>query len=83
MPGYDHPTNRARLAVLREVAAELGATPAQVVLAWLMQGQPPTIPVVGASTVTQLEELLRAVDLRLDGEVRERLDTAGRPAGDW
>jgi aryl-alcohol dehydrogenase-like predicted oxidoreductase len=83
MAGYDHPTNRARLAVLREVAAELGATPAQVVLAWLMQGQPPTIPVVGASTVAQLEELLGAVDLRLDGEVRERLDTAGRPAADW
>jgi aryl-alcohol dehydrogenase-like predicted oxidoreductase len=48
-----------------------------------MQGQPPMIPVVGASTVAQLKELLGAVDLRLDGEVRERLDTAGRPAGDW
>jgi aryl-alcohol dehydrogenase-like predicted oxidoreductase len=82
MAGYDHPTNLARLDVLREVAAELGATPAQVVLAWLMQGLPPMIPVVGASTVAQLEELLGAVDLRLDGEVRERLDTAGRPAGD-
>jgi aryl-alcohol dehydrogenase-like predicted oxidoreductase len=83
MPGYDHSTNRARLAVLREVAAELGATPTQVVLAWLMLGEPPTIPVVGASTVSQLEELLGAVDLRLDGEVRERLATAGRHAGDW
>jgi aryl-alcohol dehydrogenase-like predicted oxidoreductase len=83
MPGYDHPTNRARLAVLREVAAELGATPAQVVLAWLMRGEPPMIPVVGASTVAQLEELLGAVDLRLDGEVRKRLDAAGRHGGDW
>jgi aryl-alcohol dehydrogenase-like predicted oxidoreductase len=76
--GYDHPTNRARLAVLREVAAELGATPSQVVLAWLMGGRRPMIPVVGASTVAQLEELLGATELRLDGEVRERLDAAGR-----
>jgi aryl-alcohol dehydrogenase-like predicted oxidoreductase len=35
----DHPTSQQRLAVLREVAAELGATPSQVVLAWLMQGR--------------------------------------------
>jgi aryl-alcohol dehydrogenase-like predicted oxidoreductase len=78
MAGYDHPTNRVRLAVLRELAAELGATPAQVVLAWLMQSRPPMIPVVGASTVAQLDELLGAVDLHLDDDVRARLDAAGR-----
>jgi aryl-alcohol dehydrogenase-like predicted oxidoreductase len=74
---YDHPTNQARLAVLREVAAELGATPNQVVLAWLMQGQPSILPVVGASSVAQLDELLGAVDLPLDEDVRRRLDAAG------
>ena len=79
-PAYDHPSNQARMAVLREVAAELGATPTQVVLAWLMGGRPPMIPVVGASTVAQLEEQLGAVDLHLDDDVRKRLDTAGRPA---
>ena len=42
-----------------------------------MGGQRPMIPVVGASTVAQLEELLGATELRLDGEVRERLDAAG------
>jgi aryl-alcohol dehydrogenase-like predicted oxidoreductase len=76
---YDHPTNQARMAVLREVAAELGATPNQVVLAWLMQGQPSILPVVGASSVAQLDELLGAVDLRLDTDVRQRLDAAGHP----
>ena len=75
---YDHPTNRSRLAVLGEVAADLGATPSQVVLAWLMGGRPPMIPVVGASTVAQLDELLGAVELRLDEDVRRRLDAAGR-----
>jgi aryl-alcohol dehydrogenase-like predicted oxidoreductase len=82
MPGYDHPTNQVRLAVLRELASELGATPNQVVLAWLMGGEPAIIPVVGASSVAQLEEILGAVDLRLDVDVRERLDDAGRHTGD-
>jgi aryl-alcohol dehydrogenase-like predicted oxidoreductase len=80
--GYDHPGNQPRLAVLGEVAAELGATPSQVVLAWLMQGQPTMIPVVGASTVAQLDELLGATELHLDGDVRKRLDAAGRPPSD-
>jgi aryl-alcohol dehydrogenase-like predicted oxidoreductase len=79
---YDHPGNQPRLAVLGEVAAELGATPSQVVLAWLMQGRPPMIPVVGASTVAQLDELLGATELHLNGDTRQRLDAAGRPTGD-
>ena len=63
---YDHPTNHARgarLAVLGEAATELGATPNQVVPAWLMGGQRPIIPVVGTSTVAQLDELLGVVEL--------------------
>jgi aryl-alcohol dehydrogenase-like predicted oxidoreductase len=79
--GYAHPGNQARMAALREVAAELGATPNQVVLAWLLDGEPPMIPVVGASTVAQLDETLGALELRLDPEVRARLDAAGR--GGW
>jgi aryl-alcohol dehydrogenase-like predicted oxidoreductase len=81
--GYAHPSNQARLAVLRETAAQLGATPSQLVLAWLMQGRPMMIPVVGASTVAQLDELLGAVDLHLDDDVRQRLDAAGRHADEW
>ena len=72
--GFDHPTTHARLRVLREVAAEVGATPNQVVLAWLLGGEVPVIPVVGASSVEQLDELLGAADLDLDPELRARLD---------
>jgi aryl-alcohol dehydrogenase-like predicted oxidoreductase len=46
-----------------------------------MQGEPPMIPVVGASTVAQLDELLGAADLQLDDHVRARLDAAGRRYG--
>ncbi|PRZ08217.1 aryl-alcohol dehydrogenase-like predicted oxidoreductase [Isoptericola sp. CG 20/1183] len=72
--GFDHATTHERLRVLREVAAEIGATPNQVVLAWLLGGEVPVIPVVGASSVDQLDELLGAADLDLDPELRARLD---------
>lgn len=71
---YDHPTGRARVRALHEVAAELGATPHQVALAWLLGGEVPVLPVIGASSVAQLDELLDAADLDLPADVRARLD---------
>jgi aryl-alcohol dehydrogenase-like predicted oxidoreductase len=72
---FDHPGTPARLRVLREVAQETGATVNQVVLAWQIGGELPVIPLVGASSVAQLEESLAAVDLRLTSEQRARLDS--------
>ncbi|KJK46500.1 oxidoreductase [Lentzea aerocolonigenes] len=71
---YDHEDSRRRLEVLAEVAAELGATPNQVVLAWLLGGDPPVLPILGVSSVSQLDECLGALDLVLDDEQRKRLD---------
>jgi aryl-alcohol dehydrogenase-like predicted oxidoreductase len=63
---YDHPGTTRVLAVLEEVAAELSATPNQVVLAWLTrQG---IAPIVGASRVEQIEEALAARGVRLGEE---------------
>lgn len=70
----DHAGSRARVAELRTVAAELGVTPNQLALAWLMGDPVPVVPVVGASSVAQLEEILGAADLDLDPEVRTRLN---------
>ncbi|MER7680517.1 aldo/keto reductase [Streptomyces sp. NPDC096934] len=75
-PDYDHPGTPPRLAALRAVARETGATPNQVVLAWQLGSELPVIPLVGMSSVAQLEENLAAVDLELTPEQRERLDTA-------
>ena len=75
-PAFDHAGTPPRLAVLREVAAETGATANQVVLSWLMGGDIPAIPVVGASSVAQLQESMAAVDLTLTAEQRARLDAA-------
>ncbi len=75
-PELDHAGTPARLAALREVAAETGATVNQVVLAWLIGGEIPVIPLVGTSSLAQLEEALEAVDLELTPEQRARLDAA-------
>jgi aryl-alcohol dehydrogenase-like predicted oxidoreductase len=73
---FDHAGTAPRLSALRSVAAETGATVNQVVLAWLMGGEIPVIPLVGASSVAQLDESLAAVDLELSAAQRARLDEA-------
>jgi aryl-alcohol dehydrogenase-like predicted oxidoreductase len=73
---YRHDGNTARLDALREVAKEAGATLNQVVLAWLIGAAVPVVPLVGASSVAQLEESLAAVDLELTADQRARLDAA-------
>jgi aryl-alcohol dehydrogenase-like predicted oxidoreductase len=79
---YAHAANDERLVVLGEVARELRATPSQVVLAWLLASRPSIIPIVGASSVAQLDELLGALDVTLDRETMARLDAAGRRVSD-
>ncbi len=74
---YRHPGTDIRLAALRAVAAELGATPNQVVLAWLAGGNPSVLPIVGVSSVAQLDEVLAGFEIELTVEQRERLDRAG------
>jgi aryl-alcohol dehydrogenase-like predicted oxidoreductase len=73
---YDHPGTRARLEALDQVVKETGATANQVVLAWLIGGELPVVPLIGASSVAQLDESLAAVDLQLSAEQRQLLDTA-------
>ncbi|MER6915157.1 aldo/keto reductase [Streptomyces sp. NPDC000594] len=72
----DHAGTPVRLAALAEVVRETGATANQVVLSWLIGGEVPIVPLVGASSVAQLDESLAAVDLELTEEQRARLDGA-------
>jgi aryl-alcohol dehydrogenase-like predicted oxidoreductase len=77
LPHYDHPGTARRLAAVRAVADELGVTANQVVLAWMLGGQPPVLPVIGVSSLSQLDECLAAADLVLDDDTRKRLDMTG------
>jgi aryl-alcohol dehydrogenase-like predicted oxidoreductase len=78
MQSYAGPDAEARLAVLTDVAAEVGATPNQLVLAWLMQQSSPRIAVlIGPRTLPQFESALPALDLKLTDDQLARLDAAG------
>jgi aryl-alcohol dehydrogenase-like predicted oxidoreductase len=75
---YRGPDAEARLAVLGEVARELGSTPNQLVLAWLMhQSAPRVIPIIGPRTLAQYQAAMPSVDLTLTDEQLARLDAAG------
>lgn len=69
---YDHPGNMRRLAVLDEVAAELGATRGQTVLAWHVAHG--VRPMLGGSKPAQLDSALDAVQLSLTADQLARLD---------
>ncbi|MFB6159757.1 MAG: aldo/keto reductase [Haloferacaceae archaeon] len=58
------------------VAEAVGATPAQVALAWLLEHEAVTAPIVGARTVEQLEADLAASDVALGDERFARLSGA-------
>jgi aryl-alcohol dehydrogenase-like predicted oxidoreductase len=73
---YVGPDSAARLATLRAVAQEIGATPNQVVLAWLLHGDPPVIPLIAVSTAEQMAENLGALEVKLSAGQMARLNDA-------
>lgn len=73
---YDHAGSERRIAVLRGEAESLGVTPNQLALAWLAAGQATVVPVLGVSSVSQLDEALGSAGLELSTEVVERLTVA-------
>jgi 1-deoxyxylulose-5-phosphate synthase len=69
---YDKAKNADRVVVERvgEVAERLGAPRAQVALAWLLQKEGVSAPLVGATRMTQLDDALAALQLKLpDDEI--------------
>ncbi|HDS6872468.1 TPA: 1-deoxyxylulose-5-phosphate synthase YajO [Citrobacter koseri] len=68
--------NDARIAErLTGVSEDLGATRAQVALAWLLSKPGIAAPIIGTSREEQLDELLGAVDLTLKPEQIAELET--------
>ncbi|MFH8463789.1 aldo/keto reductase [Streptomyces sp. NPDC017991] len=61
-------------AVVAEVAAELGATPTQVALAWLLGRAPVVLPIPGTAGIAHLEENVAAAALTLTPSQRARLN---------
>lgn len=74
------PVNKDRafdtVDVMREVAAELNATVPQIALAWLLHQSAVTSVIIGAKTVEQLDDNLKAVEVCLSQEQIQRLNDA-------
>ncbi|WP_329527739.1 aldo/keto reductase [Streptomyces sp. NBC_01462] len=72
---------RSVAEAVRTAADELGASPAQVAIAWTMARSPAVHPIVGARHVTQLVDNLGATELTLPAELVTTLDevTGFRP----
>jgi pyridoxine 4-dehydrogenase len=61
---------------LARAAARLGATPAQVALAWLLKRSPVVLPIPGTSSVAHLEDNVGAALLELSEQQFEELSQA-------
>jgi len=75
---YWNDKGRAVLEALDEAAGAVGASQAQVALAWIMAHPLITAPLASATSVEQLDELMAAARLELPGDIWTKLDEAGR-----
>jgi aryl-alcohol dehydrogenase-like predicted oxidoreductase len=75
------PTDRERQVVetVREIADEIGATPAAVAIAWVAGRDGVTSTLIGARTVEQFQSNLRALDTALGAGHLERLNAVSAP----
>jgi aryl-alcohol dehydrogenase-like predicted oxidoreductase len=83
--GENLPRNLALVDALRAVAADRGATVAQLALAWALHRGPDVVPLVGARRRDRLAESLGALDLELTADDLARLEDAvpdGAAAGE-
>ncbi len=67
---------------VRQIAAEAGATPAQVALAWLLARGEAIAPIPGTKRVTRLEENAAADGIQLTAEQLGKLTSVTPPSGD-
>ena len=64
---------------VKDLAFRLNVTPAQVALAWLVRQPGVTAPIVGASQIDQLDQLVSALDIELENEECEFLEELYTP----
>jgi aryl-alcohol dehydrogenase-like predicted oxidoreductase len=73
--------NQAIVERVRDVAERVGATPAQVAIAWVLAQGEHVIPIPGTKRQSYLEENVGAVGVRLDAAALAELDGMPAPAG--
>ena len=81
-PRFERTNLEANLKLVertREIAEEIGCTPVQLALAWLLHQGDDVVPIPGTKRVRYLEENLGATELRLSREQLERIEEAVPP----
>jgi aryl-alcohol dehydrogenase-like predicted oxidoreductase len=78
--GVNLERNQALVRALERRAAECGATPAQLALAWLLGQGPDIVPIPGTRRATHVTENVAAVNLALDPGALRELAAALPPA---
>jgi aryl-alcohol dehydrogenase-like predicted oxidoreductase len=66
--------HRDQIEAFEKLAADLGAAPGDVALAWLLSRPAVTAPIIGPRLASQLDDAVRAVDLHLEADTLARLD---------
>jgi aryl-alcohol dehydrogenase-like predicted oxidoreductase len=74
--GANYENNLTLISALESAALERGVTPVQMAIAWVMTRGEDIVPLLGARTVKQVNELLGALDVNLDDDEAERLEQA-------
>lgn len=80
--GENFQRNLAIADEVQDIAAEVGATPAQVAIAWLLTKGDDIAPIPGTKRVARVEENIAADELELSAEQVEKLNNLTPPAGD-
>jgi aryl-alcohol dehydrogenase-like predicted oxidoreductase len=73
------PHNLALLDRIKAFAGEVGSTPVQLTLAWLLAKGEDVIPIPGTRHIKYLEENLGAADIKLTPEMMACIDAAFPP----
>ncbi|MCC9197275.1 aldo/keto reductase [Arthrobacter sp. zg-Y820] len=84
LPRFQQDNLKANLAIVqrvRDVAERVGATPAQVALAWVVAQGRRVIPIPGTKSPKYLRDNVMAGELQLSGEDLAMLDNAPLPEG--
>jgi aryl-alcohol dehydrogenase-like predicted oxidoreductase len=71
--------DRSIVEAVIDLAAKRNSTPGQVSLAWLLHKPGITAPIIGVTSQQQLEDLLKAVDVKLSQEEIEQLEEPYEP----
>jgi len=67
--------NQVLVYLIKKIAAEKNATPAQIVLAWLLAQKPWIVPIPGTTKLERLVENLEAVNIELTPEELDNINS--------